>query len=129
MPDAHLYTAAATTSDWVDAGIALAIAIVIARIVDRLIAKRGQRVGEFVSRGELSPTALTRLRLIRRLTSAVILLIGAAIAASNFPELSSAARAILASSAVLGLVVGFAARQTLANAIAGVLLAITQPIR
>jgi len=36
---------------------------------------------------------------------------------------------VLASSAVLGLVVGFAARQTLANAVAGVLLAITQPIR
>jgi small-conductance mechanosensitive channel len=30
---------------------------------------------------------------------------------------------------VLGLVVGFAARQTLANGIAGILLAITQPIR
>jgi small conductance mechanosensitive channel len=36
---------------------------------------------------------------------------------------------VLASSAVLGLVVGFAARQTLANAVAGILLAITQPIR
>lgn len=36
---------------------------------------------------------------------------------------------MLASSAVLGLVIGFAARQTLANAIAGILLAITQPIR
>ena len=36
---------------------------------------------------------------------------------------------LLASSAVLGLVVGFAARQTLANGIAGILLAITQPIR
>ena len=30
---------------------------------------------------------------------------------------------------MLGIVVGFAARQTLANAIAGILLAITQPIR
>jgi small conductance mechanosensitive channel len=30
---------------------------------------------------------------------------------------------------VLGLVIGFAARQTLANAIAGILLAITQPVR
>ena len=39
------------------------------------------------------------------------------------------ATGILASSAVLGIVVGFAARQTLANAIAGILLAITQPIR
>jgi small-conductance mechanosensitive channel len=65
----------------------------------------------------------------RRLVSAGIILIGVAIAASNFDELSSVAKGILASSAVLGLVVGFAARQTLANAIAGILLAITQPIR
>ena len=36
---------------------------------------------------------------------------------------------MLASSAVLGLVVGFAARATLANAIAGIMLAVTQPIR
>jgi small conductance mechanosensitive channel len=36
---------------------------------------------------------------------------------------------VLAPSAVLGLVIGFAARQTLANGIAGILLAITQPIR
>jgi small-conductance mechanosensitive channel len=129
MPDVHFYTAAADTGAWVDAGIALAIAIVIAKIVDHLIARRGEAVSEMVSRGELSPAARTRLRLVRRLVTALILLIGAAVAASNFPELSSAARAILASSAVLGLVVGFAARQTLANAIAGVLLAITQPIR
>ncbi len=125
----HFYTAAADTDAWVDAGIALAIAIVIAKIVDHLIARRGEAVSEMVSRGELSPATRTRLRLVRRLVTALILLIGAAVAASNFPELSSAARAILASSAVLGLVVGFAARQTLANAIAGILLAVTQPIR
>jgi small-conductance mechanosensitive channel len=129
MPNVHFYTAAASADDWIDAGIALLIAIVIARIVDYLIAKRGEAMGELVTRGELTPATRTRLRLVRRLVSAVILLIGAAVAASNFPELSSAAKAILASSAVLGLVVGFAARQTLANAIAGILLAITQPIR
>jgi small-conductance mechanosensitive channel len=129
MPDAHFYTAAANTSDWVDAGIAIGVAVVIAQIVDRVLAKRGQTVSELVTRGELSPATRTRLRLVRRLVSAVILLIGAAVAASNFPELSSVARGVLASSAVLGLVVGFAARQTLANAIAGILLAVTQPIR
>jgi small-conductance mechanosensitive channel len=129
MPDVHFYTAAAETGAWIDAGIAMGVAIVIAKIVDRLIARRGEAVSEMVTRGELSPATRTRLRLVRRLVTALILLIGAAVAASNFPELSSAARAILASSAVLGLVVGFAARQTLANAIAGVLLAITQPIR
>jgi small-conductance mechanosensitive channel len=86
-------------------------------------------VGELVTRGELSASAQTRLRLIRRLVYALILMIGTAIAASNIPGLSSIAKGILASSAVLGLVVGFAARQTLANGIAGILLAITQPIR
>jgi small-conductance mechanosensitive channel len=129
MPDAHFYTAAASTSDWIDAGIAMLVAAVIAKLVDYVIAKRGQAVGELVAGGELSPATRTRLQLVRRLITAVILLIGAAIAASNFPELSSIAKGILASSAVLGLVVGFAARQTLANAIAGILLAITQPIR
>jgi small-conductance mechanosensitive channel len=128
MPDAHFYTAA-TNGDWIDAGIALAVAVVIAQLVDRLIARRGASVSEMVTRGELSPATQTRLRLVRRLTYALILLIGAAIAASNFDEVSSVARGILASSAVLGLVVGFAARQTLANGIAGILLAITQPIR
>jgi small-conductance mechanosensitive channel len=129
MPDAHFYTAAAETRDWVNAGISVGVALVVAQIADRLIARRGESVTELVGRGELSPAVRTRLRLTRRLVTAVILLIGLAVAASNFPELSTVAKGILASSAVVGLVVGFAARQTLANAIAGILLAITQPIR
>jgi small-conductance mechanosensitive channel len=128
MLDAHFYTAV-SQSDWVDAGIAVAVTIVIAKLVDRVIAGRGKRMGEMVAKGELSPATQTRLRLVRRLVTALILVIGLAIAASNFPAVSSIAKGILASSAVLGLVVGFAARQTLANAIAGILLAITQPIR
>jgi len=128
MPDAHLYTAVAT-SEWIDAAIVLVVAFVIAQVVDRLIARRGARVGELVTGGDLSPATQTRLRLIRRLTFVLIVLIGAAGAASNFPEAKSVATGILASSAVLGLVIGFAARQTLANGIAGILLATTQPIR
>jgi small-conductance mechanosensitive channel len=128
MPDPDFYTAA-TSHPWIYAGVAMAVAVVAAQIVDRAIAKRGARVGELVTRGELSAAAQTRLRLIRRLVFVLILLIGVAIAAANFPEARSVATGILASSAVLGLVIGFAARQTLANGIAGVLLAITQPIR
>jgi small-conductance mechanosensitive channel len=55
--------------------------------------------------------------------------IGIALALSQFAAIKRVATGVLASSAVLGLVVGFAARQSLANAIAGILLAITQPIR
>jgi small-conductance mechanosensitive channel len=67
--------------------------------------------------------------MIRRLVFVVIVLIGVFIAALKIPEASNIATGLLASSAVLGLVIGFAARQTLANGIAGILLAITQPIR
>ncbi len=129
MPDLQFYTAATTSDDWIAAGVSIAVALVIAHVVDRTIAKRGGRVRELVGAADVSPATQTRLRVIRRLVYALIVLIGIAIAASRFDELSSVAKGILASSAVLGLVVGFAARQTLANAIAGILLAITQPIR
>jgi small-conductance mechanosensitive channel len=129
MPGVEFYTAAVETSDWIAAGAYIVGALVIAEIVDRALSRRGQKLTQAVGVGELSPVATTRLRLVRRLVFAMIVLIGIALAASQIPTISRLATGILASSAVLGLVVGFAARQTLANAIAGILLAITQPIR
>src|SRR5918996_4465647 len=129
MPRVEFYTAAVETRDWVTAGITIVIAIGIAELVDRALSRRGKRLSMAVAGGDLSPVATTRLRLIRRLVFAVIVLIGAALALSQFQDVKRLATGILASSAVLGLVVGFAARQTLANAIAGILLAVTQPIR
>ena len=110
--------------DVVTAIVTVAAALVIAEIVDQLLARRGSKLTE-----GLSPVANTRLRLVRRLIFATILVIGAMLALSQFDGVKRIATGVLASSAVLGLVVGFAARQTLANAIAGILLAITQPIR
>ena len=124
-----MYTAAVETSDWIIAGAYLVGAVVIAEIVDRALSRRGRKLTTAVGVGELSPVTATRLRLVRRLIFATIILIGIALAATQFPSISKLATGILASSAVVGLVVGFAARQTLANGIAGILLAITQPIR
>jgi small-conductance mechanosensitive channel len=129
MPGVEFYTAAVETSDWIAAGAYILGALVIAEIVDRALSRRGRKLSQAVGVGELSPVATTRLRLVRRLIFAMIVLIGIALAAAQIPTISKLATGILASSAVLGLVVGFAARQTLANAIAGILLAITQPIR
>ena len=106
--------------------VTVVAALVLAEIVDRTLARRGRRIQEAFS---LSPVADTRLRLVRRLIFATIVVIGLGLALAQFPSVRRVATGILASSAVLGLIVGFAARQTLANAIAGVLLAITQPIR
>jgi small-conductance mechanosensitive channel len=129
MPGVEFYTAAVETSDWIKAGAYVLGAIVIAEIVDRALSRRGRKLTQAVGVGDLSPVAATRLRLVRRLIFATIVLIGVGLAAAQIPTVRTLATGILASSAVLGLVVGFAARQTLANAIAGILLAITQPIR
>lgn len=113
----------------ITAAVTVVVAILLARFVDRALAARGHRAAEAVAGGRLSATADTRVRLIRRLVFAIIILIGISLALAQFPTVKRVATGLLASSAVLGLVLGFAARQTLANGIAGVLLAITQPIR
>src|SRR5918992_4365573 len=107
----------------------IVLALVAAQLVDRALKRRAEGLAGAVAGRDLSPTAVTRVRLIRRLVFVAILLIGVALALAQFPSVKRLATGLLASSAVLGLVVGFAARQTLANGIAGILLAITQPIR
>ena len=131
MPAADLPIAASIWDEYRNDLTALGTLIatfVFARVVDRTIARRGTKLREAVD-VELSPVASTRLRLVRRLIFAAIIVIGVALALSQFAAIKRVATGVLASSAVLGLVVGFAARQTLANAVAGILLAITQPIR
>ncbi len=108
--------------------VTLVVAFLLAQLVDRAIAARGARLVDVIP-GQLSPTTSTRLRLVRRLVYVAIIVIGVMLALVQFPSVKRVATGVLASSAVLGLVVGFAARQTLANAVAGILLAITQPIR
>jgi small-conductance mechanosensitive channel len=115
--------------DLISALVTMAVATLIAFAVDRLVIGRAGHVAARVGEGPLSRAAETRLRLVRRLVFVVILLIGAALALSRFHQFERLATGILASSAVLGLVVGFAARQTLGNLVAGILIAITQPIR
>jgi small-conductance mechanosensitive channel len=114
--------------DEITAIVTVIIALALARFIDSYLVKRAGRMASAVS-GPLSPVATTRLRLVRRLISVLIVAFGILLALSQFDGITRVATGILASSAVVGIVVGFAARQTLANAIAGILLAITQPIR
>jgi small-conductance mechanosensitive channel len=118
-----------STGSIVAAGVTILVAVILAKIADTALSRRSVKLATSVTGRELSAQADTRLRLVRRLVSATILLIGIAIALLQFGAIKRTATGVLASSAILGLVVGFAARQTLANAIAGIMLAITQPIR
>jgi small-conductance mechanosensitive channel len=115
--------------DVIGAAITLAITFVVAYVVDRFVLAHAGRMADRVTETGVSRAAKTRLRVVRRLTFVVIVLIGCFLALNQFTRLDKLATGLLASSAVLGIVLGLAARQVLANPLAGVLLAFTQPIR
>jgi small-conductance mechanosensitive channel len=115
--------------DEVSAAITVVVTFVVAFLVDRLVIGRGARVAGRFGDGSVSRATSTRLRVVRRLVFVTILVIGFALALSQFSEIKRLATGILASSAVLGLVVGLAARQTLGNMVAGLQIAIAQPVR
>ncbi|HEX5197740.1 MAG TPA: mechanosensitive ion channel domain-containing protein [Gaiellales bacterium] len=75
------------------------------------------------------PMLETRYRLLRRVASAVVLFLAVGALLFSVSATREYAQAVFASSAVLGLAVGFAARSTIANFVAGVMIAITQPVR
>jgi small-conductance mechanosensitive channel len=98
------------------------LTVVCAVLADRAIS-------HWAARADLAPGVDTRVRFIRRLTTVGICVIGVLIAVSEFGGLNKLAAGLLASTAIIAAVVGFAARQTLANLIAGVMLTIAQPLR
>jgi small conductance mechanosensitive channel len=99
-------------------GVVMFITIVAARLIDRRIARR-----------DLPPEAITRYRVLRRSITTAIVCVGLLSALLVIPQVRAVAGGLLASSAVLGIVVGFASQRTLGNFVAGLLIAFTQPLR
>src|SRR4051812_44521443 len=100
------------------AGVVFAAVTVLARIVDWRM-----------SRKELAPEMTPRSRALRRSTTAVIVVVGFFSALLVIPQVRAVAGGLLASSAVLGIIVGFASQRTLGNFVAGLLIALSQPVR
>jgi small-conductance mechanosensitive channel len=99
-------------------GVVLFVTIAVARVIDRRIARR-----------DLPPEAMTRYRVVRRSVTTTIVFVGLLTALLVIPQVRAVAGGLLASSAVLGIVVGFASQRTLGNFVAGLLIAFTQPLR
>jgi small-conductance mechanosensitive channel len=126
MPAGDLRTLLAASfwdrnSGWISAVATLVVAIVAAYLVDRAFERRWH--------GSISRRTDTRLRFVRRLVYASILLIGIALALSQFTGVNRIAASVLASGAIVAAIIGFAAQRTLGNFVAGVMLAVTQPLR
>lgn len=71
----------------------------------------------------------TKVRILRRLVSALIILFAVAGALMTFDSIRALGLSLLASAGVAGIVIGFAAQKTIGNFFAGLQIAITQPIR
>ena len=96
----------------------LAVTIVAAKLVDWRISKRS-----------LDPSVATRYRVLKRTVIAAIVFVGFLSALLVIPQVRTVAGGVLASSAVIGLVIGFASQRTIGNVVAGVLIAVSQPLR
>ncbi|MAI90235.1 mechanosensitive ion channel family protein [Ponticaulis sp.] len=71
----------------------------------------------------------TRMNVLSRMMTMLILLITLAAMLMTFPSVRSIGISLFASAGVAGIVIGFAARPVLSNLLAGIQIALTQPIR
>jgi small-conductance mechanosensitive channel len=103
--------------------------VVIAAVVFGIVFVLERTVDWRLRHKTLPPEAATRYRVLRRAVSAVILVAGLFSALLVIPEVRAVAGGLLASGALLAIIIGFAAQRTLGNFIAGILIALSQPIR
>ncbi len=71
----------------------------------------------------------TQFQLLHRIVVVVVMLVALALMLMTFPEIRAIGTSLLASAGIVGLVVGMAMRPTLASLVAGIQIALTQPIR
>jgi small-conductance mechanosensitive channel len=100
------------------AGAVFLAVTLLARLIDWRLARR-----------DLAPEMVTRYRVLRRSVTTGILVVGFFSAALVIPQVRAVAGGLLASSAILGVIIGLASQKTLGNFIAGLLIALSQPVR
>lgn len=103
--------------------------LVIAAAVFAVVSALARVIDWWLARRALPLEAVTRYRVLRRSISVSILVVGFFSALLVIPQVRAVAGGLLASSAVLGVIIGFASQRTLGNFVAGLLIAISQPVR
>jgi small-conductance mechanosensitive channel len=71
----------------------------------------------------------TRVAILGRVANTLVCLVAIGMILTTFPEIRALGTTLLASAGVVGIVVGLAARPVFENLVAGIQLALTQPIR
>lgn len=110
-------------------GVIALIGWVLAAVINTVADVVGRRHRMDVEDNLLARKQQTQIRLARRVGVILVIIITVATMLMTFPGVREYGVSLFASAGVAGLVVGLAARPVLGNLIAGIQIAITQPIR
>jgi small-conductance mechanosensitive channel len=99
------------------------------RAVDLVAARYLQRYRLEIEENFLARKHVTQVRVFKRVIDTVIVIVAVSTALMTFESVKQYGVSLFASAGAAGLVVGLAARPLLSNLIAGVQIAVTQPIR
>lgn len=114
---------------WLGIGVLLCATWLAVRVVGALEARILREHPVDVADNLAARRVQTQTRVIARTLQGTILLVGVALALMTFPAIRQIGATLLASAGIIGLVAGIAARPVFGNLIAGLQIALTQPIR
>ena len=119
----------ATLRHWIALGGMLCLTWLLARLVgaveDRILREHPVDVEDNLAARRVQ----TQTRVISRVLQGAVVLVGVALALMTFPQVRQVGTALLASAGIIGLVAGVAAQPVFGNLIAGLQIALAQPIR
>jgi small-conductance mechanosensitive channel len=98
----------------------------VSRVIDDAL---GLRFRMDVSDNLVARRIHTQARVLRRSVTVLVVILTIGVMLMTFPQVRELGASVLASAGLAGIVVGFAARPVLQNIIAGIQIAIAQPIR
>jgi small-conductance mechanosensitive channel len=102
------------------------LAIMISEVVSDMVAARYRMD---VADNLLARKVQTQLRVLHRVIIVVVMVVTLALMLMTFPAIRQIGTSLLASAGLAGLIVGMAMRPTLSSLMAGIQIALTQPIR
>lgn len=128
---AYVDTGLEKAFSWFSANLGNIIFIILVGLITTLVARNVNRLMEtyFKRACRRLHMDITSFRMLRHIVVAIIYFVGIIIAIFSIPGLRSLSVALFTGAGIAGVVIGFAAQNTLSNIIAGLSLALFQPFR
>ncbi len=121
--------ATAQVKHWLGIGVLLCVTWLAVRAVGAVEARILREHPVDIEDNLAARRVQTQTRVIARVIQGAIILVGVALALMTFPAIRQVGATLLASAGIIGLVAGIAAKPLFGNLIAGLQIALAQPIR